>query len=103
MEGAVSEDHPSNSATICLTGSEEPSSDVRSTIALEPASPVILRRLERLLQPPEVFSPGLFLMDARRLRQQEITTARQSTRITSGLETDENVKSSVRGDGDHGC
>jgi hypothetical protein len=31
------------------------------------------------------------------------TTARQSTRIMSGQETDENVKSSVRGDVDHRC
>jgi hypothetical protein len=34
------------------------------TIALEPASPVIPRQLERLLQPPKRFSPGLFLTEA---------------------------------------
>jgi hypothetical protein len=42
-EGAVFEDHLSSSATICLTGSDEPSSNVRSTIAPEPASPVVPR------------------------------------------------------------
>jgi hypothetical protein len=43
MEGAVSEEHSSSNATICPTGSDKPSSDVRSTIALELASPVVSR------------------------------------------------------------
>jgi hypothetical protein len=61
---AVSDDHPSSSTTICLTGSDEPSSQVRITIALELASPVVPRRSERLSQPPERYSPGLFFTDA---------------------------------------
>jgi hypothetical protein len=47
-EGAVSKDHPSRSATICPTGSDEPCSDVRRTIALEPDSPVIPHQSKRL-------------------------------------------------------
>jgi hypothetical protein len=61
---AVSKDNPSSSATICPTRSDEPSSNVRSTIAPEPASPVVPRRSERLSQPLERFSPGLFFTDA---------------------------------------
>jgi hypothetical protein len=63
-KGAVSEDHPSSSATIGPTGSDKNCSNVRSMIAPEPASPVVPRRSERLSQPPERFSPGLFLTDA---------------------------------------
>jgi hypothetical protein len=63
-EGAISEDHPSSSATIGPAGSDVNCSNVRSTIAPEPASPVVPRRSERLSQPPERFSPGLFFTDA---------------------------------------
>jgi hypothetical protein len=76
-EGAGSEEHPSSSATIGPTGLDEPSSDMRSTIALEPASPVLPRRSERLSQPPERFFPGLFLMDAG-----EPTTYREAIKAT---------------------
>jgi hypothetical protein len=62
--GAVSEDHPSSSATIGPIGSDITRLNVRSTTAPEPASPVVPRRSERLSQPPERFSPGLFLTDA---------------------------------------
>jgi hypothetical protein len=77
MEGAVSEDHSSSSATIYPTGSDEPSSDVRSTIVLEPASPIVPRRSERLSEPPERFFPGLFLTDAG-----EPTTYREAVQAT---------------------
>jgi hypothetical protein len=62
--GAVFDDHSSSSATICSTGSDESSSQVRSTIAPEPASLAVPRRSERLSQPLERYSPGLFFMDA---------------------------------------
>jgi hypothetical protein len=61
---AVSNDHPSNSATICPTGSDEPSSQVRSTIVPEPASPAVPRGSERLSQPSERYYPSLFFTDA---------------------------------------
>jgi hypothetical protein len=62
-DGAVSDDHPSSSASICSTRSDKPSSQVRSTIAPEPASPVVPRRSQRLSQPPERYSLGLFFTD----------------------------------------
>jgi hypothetical protein len=64
MEGSVLAENLSSRATISPTGSDEPSSDVRSMIALEPASPVIPRQSERLSQPPERYSPSLFFTDA---------------------------------------
>jgi hypothetical protein len=76
-EGAVSTDHPSSSATIGLTGSDVNCSNVRSTITPEPASPVVRRRSERLSQPPERFSPGLFLTSAG-----ETTTYREAIQAT---------------------
>jgi hypothetical protein len=60
---AVYDDHPSSSATICPTGSDVPSSQLRSTIAPEPASLVVPRQSKRLSQPPERYSPGLFFTD----------------------------------------
>jgi hypothetical protein len=63
-DGAVSDNHPSSSAkSICPTGSDEPSSQVRSTIAPELASSVVPCRSERLSQPLERYSPGLFFTD----------------------------------------
>jgi hypothetical protein len=76
-EGAVSEDHRSSSATISLTRSDVNCSNVRSTIAPEPASPVVPRRSERLSQPPERFSQGLFFTDAG-----EPTTYREAIQVT---------------------
>jgi hypothetical protein len=64
LDEAVSTDHPSSSATTGLTRSDETSSQVRSTIAPEPASPVVPRRSEQMSQPPERYSPGLFFTDA---------------------------------------
>jgi hypothetical protein len=55
-EGAVPDKHSSSSATISPTRSDKQSSDVRSTIALEPASPVVPRRSERLCPFPSVRS-----------------------------------------------
>jgi hypothetical protein len=66
-DGAVSEDHPSSNATIGPTGSDIACLNVRSTTAPEPATPVGPRRSERLSQPPERFSPGLFFTDAEKL------------------------------------
>jgi hypothetical protein len=76
-EGTVSEDHPSSYATICPTGSDEPCSNMQHTIALEPASPVVPCRSKRMSQPPETFSPGLFLTDA-----SEPTTYREAIKGT---------------------
>jgi hypothetical protein len=76
-EGAISEKHPSSSATIRLTGSDEPTSDVENTIASEPPSLVVPCRSERLLQPPERFSPGLFFTDVG-----EPTTYREAIQAT---------------------
>jgi hypothetical protein len=78
MEVAVPDENLSSSGTISPTGSDEPSSDVRSTIALEPASLVAPRRSERLLQPPERYSPGLFFTDAG-----EPTTYREAMKATN--------------------
>jgi hypothetical protein len=64
MERVVPAKNSSSCATISPIGSDEPSSDVRSTMALQPASPVIARRSERLLQPPERYSPGLFFTNS---------------------------------------
>jgi hypothetical protein len=77
IEGAVSEDHRSSNATIGPTGSDETCSNMRSMIAPEPASPIVPRRSERLSQPPERFSPGLFLTDAG-----EPTTYREAIQAT---------------------
>jgi hypothetical protein len=96
-EGAVNEDHPSSSATISPTGSDIPCSNVRSTIAPKPASPVVPRRSERLSQPPERFSPGLFFTDAG-----EPTTYREAIQATDaaswrlGMESEMN---SIRANG----
>jgi hypothetical protein len=76
-EGAVSEDHLSSNATIGPTGSEITCSNVRSTIAPEPASADVPRRLERLSNPPERFFPSLFLTDAG-----EPTTYREAIQAT---------------------
>jgi hypothetical protein len=75
--GAVLDENPSSNATISPIGSDEPSSNVRSMIALEPASPVFPRRSERLLQPPKRYSPGLFLTDV-----DEPTTYREAMKAT---------------------
>jgi hypothetical protein len=76
-EGAISVDNPSSTATIGPTGSDEPCSNVRCTVTPEPASPVVPRQSERLSQPPERFSPGLFLTDAG-----EPTTYREAVQVT---------------------
>jgi hypothetical protein len=96
-EGDVSEDHPSSSATIGTTGSDITCLNVRSTIAPEPASPVVPRRSERLSQPPKRFSPGLFLMDAG-----EPTTYReaiQATDVASWRLAMESEMNSIRANG----
>jgi hypothetical protein len=76
-EGAIPLENSKRRATISSTGSDEPSSDVQSTITLEPASPVILGQSERLSQPPERCSPGLFLTDTG-----EPTTYREAMEAT---------------------
>jgi hypothetical protein len=60
---SILDENPSSSATISPTQSDESISNVRSTIALEPARPVIPCRSERLSQPPERYSPGFFFTD----------------------------------------
>jgi hypothetical protein len=77
IEGTVLDDNPSSSAIISPTGSDKPSSNVRSTTALEQASPVIPHRSERLSQPPERYSPGLVFTDAG-----EPTTYREAMEAT---------------------
>jgi hypothetical protein len=76
-EGAVLDENSSSRATISPTGSDEPISNVRSTIALEPASPIVPHRSEQLSQPPKRYSPGLFFTDAG-----EPTTYREAMEAT---------------------
>jgi hypothetical protein len=74
---AISDDHLSSSATICPTGSDERSLQVRSTIAPEPASPIVPHRSERISQPPERYSSSLFFTDAG-----ELMTYREAMQAT---------------------
>jgi hypothetical protein len=75
-EGAVTP-NPSSSTAADPASSTETSSDVRSMTALEPVSPVLPRRSERLSQPLERFSPGLFFTDAG-----ELTTYKEAIEAT---------------------
>jgi hypothetical protein len=77
MEGAVRAENPSSTATMDPASSADPSLEVQSTTAPKPVSPVVPRQSERLSEPPERYSPGLFFTDA-----DEPTTYREAIEAT---------------------